>query len=341
MTLSKGSLNKLAKSETKQKPHRISVQGLSIKTEMVRVYERGLVMHTGYRIGAVAKLTGISTDTIRAWERRYNVVEPNRGENNNRYYTDGHIKKLISVKRLVDAGQAIGTICRLSEEELTERTSGLLGIDRHFRAGQSNRWAIVSVQQPSWLKACVSAQPDNEVTWFSDFDALVPSEYAFVVIDMPSLSELNEQEIVRRIPAECSDQCLIVYRFASRTQLRSLASRGFKLLKGPLEPFALANLLAADGQAVAAAQPRQFSELQLGKLADLSGTVACECPKHLAELITALNQFEDYSNDCLTQSADEADLHRRLFEMTSQARAIMEQALTDVVEVEGYSEHIN
>ncbi|MBC08556.1 MAG: hypothetical protein CMQ39_00110 [Gammaproteobacteria bacterium] len=42
-------------------------------------------MNTGYRIGAVAKLTGISTDTIRAWERRYGVVEPNRGENNNRY----------------------------------------------------------------------------------------------------------------------------------------------------------------------------------------------------------------------------------------------------------------
>ena len=35
-------------------------------------------MNTGYRIGAVAKLTGISTDTIRAWERRYGVVEPNR-----------------------------------------------------------------------------------------------------------------------------------------------------------------------------------------------------------------------------------------------------------------------
>ena len=43
-------------------------------------------MNTGYRIGAVAKLTGISTDTIRAWERRYGVVEPNRGENNNRYF---------------------------------------------------------------------------------------------------------------------------------------------------------------------------------------------------------------------------------------------------------------
>ena len=76
-------------------------------------------MDTGYRIGAVAKLTGISTDTIRAWERRYGVVEPNRGENNNRCYTEAHVSKLISVKRLVDAGQAIGTICRLSDQAVT------------------------------------------------------------------------------------------------------------------------------------------------------------------------------------------------------------------------------
>ena len=146
---------------------------------------------------------------------------------------------------------------------------------------------------------------------------------------------------MRHIPADCAERCLIVYRFASRTQLRSLAERGFKLLKGPLEPFALANLLAAEGQAVATAQPRQFSELQLNQLAQMSGSVTCECPKHLAELITALNQFEDYSNDCLSQNDGEADLHRRLFEMTSQARAIMEQALSEVVETEGYCDHIN
>ncbi|MGV0033635.1 MAG: MerR family transcriptional regulator [Candidatus Azotimanducaceae bacterium WSBS_2022_MAG_OTU7] len=69
-------------------------------------------MNRGYRIGAVAKLTGISTDTICAWERRYAVVGLNRDENNNRYYTEAHINKLISVKRLLDAGHAIGMVCR-------------------------------------------------------------------------------------------------------------------------------------------------------------------------------------------------------------------------------------
>ena len=103
-------------------------------------------MDGGYRIGAVAKLTGISTDTIRAWERRYGVVEPDRDENNNRYYTDRHISKLISVKRLVDAGQAIGTVCRLSDQELRERTSGILGIERPAAGGPLKKWAVISVR---------------------------------------------------------------------------------------------------------------------------------------------------------------------------------------------------
>lgn len=298
-------------------------------------------MNTGYRIGAVAKLTGISTDTIRAWERRYNVVEPDRGENNNRYYSDSHIKKLISVKRLVDAGQAIGTICRLSDEELKERTSGLLGIQRQLSAGPTRNWAVFSIQQPAWLKACLKSQPDNDVSWFATLEDIDPSAFSFIVIDMPSLSEVNEQTILDHLSTEFARRCLIVYRFASRTQLRNLSARGFRLLKGPLEPFALANLLGAENQPVQVAQPRRYSEVQLNKLTEVAGAVACECPKHISELITALNQFEDYSSDCVTQSDEDAELHQRLYDLTSQARATMEQALAEVLEVEGFGEHIN
>lgn len=298
-------------------------------------------MDTGYRIGAVAKLTGISTDTIRAWERRYNVVQPNRGENNNRYYTDSHVKKLISVKRLVDAGQAIGTICRLSEEELQERTSGLLGIDRQIKTGPASRWAVFSVQQPTWLKDCINAQPDNDVTWFSELDSLDVSQYEFVVIDMPSLSEVNEKEIHNHVPRHLAGRCLVVYRFASRTQLRSLTARGFRLLKGPLEPYALVNLLSTDTQVSTTEAARRFTEGELHKFAGITGNVECECPKHLSELIISLNQFEDYTRDCVNQSTEDEELHKRLLGLTSQARAIMEHALADVIAVEGHTEHVN
>jgi DNA-binding transcriptional MerR regulator len=287
-------------------------------------------MDTGYRIGAVAKLTGISTDTIRAWERRYGVVEPNRGENNNRYYMEAHISKLISVKRLVDAGQAIGTVCRLSDQELQDRTHGILGFPRQPSGGALKKWTIISVQQPAWLKACLKAQPGVEASWVPNLGEFSASHEEFVVIDMPSLSEANEKLVLQMLPDELAPRCLVVYKFASRTQLRSLASKGIRLLKGPLEPFALVNLLRGDGQPEVA--PPESVDTNSTKMSSQEDDVLCNCKKQLSGLVNALNQLEAYSGGCPRTSQMDDALHQHLVEQTVQARSIMERALIDMVE---------
>jgi methanogenic corrinoid protein MtbC1 len=71
-----------------------------------------------YRIGAVAKLTGISLHLLRMWERRYRVVIPTRSEGGDRLYTQSDVERLRLIKRLYDAGHSIGRIARLSSEEL-------------------------------------------------------------------------------------------------------------------------------------------------------------------------------------------------------------------------------
>ena len=40
-----------------------------------------------YKIGAVSKITGIGTETLRAWERRYEAVVPGRSESGDRVYS--------------------------------------------------------------------------------------------------------------------------------------------------------------------------------------------------------------------------------------------------------------
>ena len=72
-----------------------------------------------YRIGAVAKLTQISLHLLRMWERRYQVVKPQRSDGGDRLYTQRDVERLRLVKQLYDAGHAIGRIARLSSEELT------------------------------------------------------------------------------------------------------------------------------------------------------------------------------------------------------------------------------
>ncbi len=75
--------------------------------------------HPTFRIGAVAKLTGISLHLLRMWERRYQVVTPMRSGGGDRLYQQSDIHRLRTIKQLYDAGHAIGRIARLSTAELT------------------------------------------------------------------------------------------------------------------------------------------------------------------------------------------------------------------------------
>lgn len=76
-----------------------------------------------YPIRAVSRMTGLSLDTLRAWERRYQVVVPERDERG-RVYTDRHVARLRQLAALVERGHAIGSIATLSDAALRRLTPG-------------------------------------------------------------------------------------------------------------------------------------------------------------------------------------------------------------------------
>jgi MerR family transcriptional regulator, light-induced transcriptional regulator len=61
-----------------------------------------------YRIKRVAHLTGINPATLRAWERRYGLVSPDRTDSGYRLYSDEDVAMLSRLKALVDDGLTIG-----------------------------------------------------------------------------------------------------------------------------------------------------------------------------------------------------------------------------------------
>jgi DNA-binding transcriptional MerR regulator/methylmalonyl-CoA mutase cobalamin-binding subunit len=72
---------------------------------------------TRYPIRAVARLTGLSIDTIRAWERRYQAVTPARDERG-RVYTEADVARLALLQQAVARGHAIGRAVALSNADL-------------------------------------------------------------------------------------------------------------------------------------------------------------------------------------------------------------------------------
>lgn len=71
-----------------------------------------------YPIKAVSKITGISLHVLRAWEKRYHAVIPTRTETNRRLYTQEDLQKLKLLKELTDGKYNIGSVAKLSLDEL-------------------------------------------------------------------------------------------------------------------------------------------------------------------------------------------------------------------------------
>jgi DNA-binding transcriptional MerR regulator/methylmalonyl-CoA mutase cobalamin-binding subunit len=74
-----------------------------------------------HRIHRVAKLTGLSKDVIRVWERRFDLLKPTRGTNRYRNYSDEDVALLRHLKEQLDAGGSIGELSKLGREELLRR----------------------------------------------------------------------------------------------------------------------------------------------------------------------------------------------------------------------------
>lgn len=74
-----------------------------------------------HRIHRVAKLTGLSRDVIRVWERRYGLVKPLRSANRYREYTDEDVALLRFLKEELDQGQTIGALALEGRDSLLQR----------------------------------------------------------------------------------------------------------------------------------------------------------------------------------------------------------------------------
>lgn len=74
-------------------------------------------------IGVVARRTGITLHVLRAWERRYGVVEPERTAGGQRLYSDADIERLRLLRQVTEAGRGISQVAHLTDAELAELAS--------------------------------------------------------------------------------------------------------------------------------------------------------------------------------------------------------------------------
>lgn len=74
-----------------------------------------------YSIKDLENLSGVKAHTLRIWEKRYGVINPNRTDTNIRYYKDADLQKILNISLLNRKGYKISKIVEMSDEEITQK----------------------------------------------------------------------------------------------------------------------------------------------------------------------------------------------------------------------------
>lgn len=72
-----------------------------------------------FTIKDLENISGIKAHTIRIWEKRYNLLVPERTETNIRYYSHQNLQKLLNIVLLNENSYKISKIAQMSEETIT------------------------------------------------------------------------------------------------------------------------------------------------------------------------------------------------------------------------------
>ena len=94
-------------------------------------------------IAVVAARTGLNQDLLRAWERRYQVVQPARTAGGQRLYSDADVERLRLLGAVTAAGRGIAGVAALSTAELVrladeDATAREIGTARPAASGESD-----------------------------------------------------------------------------------------------------------------------------------------------------------------------------------------------------------
>jgi MerR family transcriptional regulator, light-induced transcriptional regulator len=305
--------------------------------------------------------------TLRVWERRYGVTRPRLSPSGQRLYSADDVRRLTLVKQLTDLGHAIGSLASLDMPQLQRVASthshALATTRRGKRPAAAGsppvgawRLAVIGaalgtrLQRPALLRRL--GQP---VVLLGPFDDATQAGAALRGLDLdallihePHLHEGWLTSIEAAAPTLAAVPKAVLYGFAADPVCEALAAAGTALLREPQPDAVLAQWLhslsvaappplAADNIVLSmeAVPPRRWDDAALADFAGRSSTIACECPRHVAELLVQLSHFETYSAECEHRNADDAALHAHLRQVAAASRARFEGALEHVALHEG------
>jgi len=133
-----------------------------------------------FSIKNLENLSGIKAHTLRIWEKRYNLLEPERTDTNIRRYSLDSLKRLLNVTLLYNHGFKISKIASLNEEEIPE-------LVRSIALKSNSEQVAINAFKLSMINFDYDLFDTNynEILQHHDF------QYVFLNVFMPLMRELG------------------------------------------------------------------------------------------------------------------------------------------------------
>jgi len=316
--------------------------------------------NTLFRIGAVAKLTGIPVSTLRIWEVRHHAFSPSKTAGKHRLYSQNDVDKAQLLKQLSKAGYAVSAIAALETAALEKLP--LPGTAAAAQAAKSQVDSVVSIAVigSGMAGRIASGKFTRQLHGISlrvtdGFSNLAQAcagdfqEQPQILLVRVNTLQFNIGTQIQALAQKHGVlQTVIVYGFAQEMVVQSMRAAGVLVRRAPVSDYELSSLISSairvdtakslrgvHGDSLIPA--RRYSDETLTRVAGISTNMLCECPRHVAELITQLVSFEQYSQECLNKTGKDAHLHAHLHAISGSARALFETALEMVAEHENIS----
>ena len=300
-----------------------------------------------YAIGVVARRTQTHPETIRVWERRYELIVPGRSETGRRLYSENDIAKLTLVKRLTELGHSVSSLAKLSNDDLRDRLNASLASEPSKYTEQLSKLRVVFANDALRLRLSRDLLIHEDIT-VVDFPnknlfSVMEQRADIVIVDLVTLNEESLSDVRHYLSETGCESALVIFNFGTKKSILELEDAGVVCLKGSVAAAeiyracrsikpTLSNSRPALNQPVTS--PR-FTNEQLSRIAALTSKIACECPNHLAELIINLTAFEKYSSECANRNEEDVQLHSQLNQAAGASRLILEESLIRWMEIEG------
>jgi MerR family transcriptional regulator, light-induced transcriptional regulator len=304
-----------------------------------------------YSIGTVARLTGVRPDTLRVWERRYQLGASLKTPSGRRLFTQADLEHLQLVAALVASGTRIGDIA----------SSGRRTLEVLLRSRGKGAQSDIPVSKPRILFV-----GDALCNWLDEHQGCLVHVDALLVPCTPSQLDISLVDAVGRIDGvvvECgsltvstsavlgalaaaldTSNILVLHRSSNARLLDELSQQGYTTASYPPDPAFLACHLSLSvavkeaslgmetlGQLVQG-KSRLFNERELSEAGKMRSALDCECPRHITDLVRALGAFEAYSASCSVKNWQDASVHACIYTYAMQARWLMEKSLMLVLE---------